>query len=62
MTTDKSELATSLIALAAAVTPLTERILVEDTTGRKYRVIQSYAIGTNTDDPGILVRIQEVRF
>jgi len=54
-----AKLVAAVVKLAADLTPLQDRIIVEDTTGRKFRVIQSYPVGAATKDPGILVRIQE---
>lgn len=39
----------------------TAEIIVEDTMGGQYELVRSRAIGTLTDDPGLILKIRRTR-
>jgi len=52
-----SELSDRVRSTAEGMEYLADRIVIEDGFGLRYGMARVYAIGTNTDDPGIVVRI-----
>lgn len=47
-----------LIDLAVGLNEERERILIEDGAGRRWRVVRVFAVGANTDDPGLVIKIE----
>ena len=39
----------------------TAEIILEDTEGGRYELVRSIAIGTKTDDPGLILKIRRTR-
>lgn len=56
-----SEIGARVAAAADSVEGVQERLIIEDETGTQYRVLSVRAVGTRTDDPGIVVRVATSR-
>lgn len=53
-----SELSDKLQAAADALEAARGRLVIEDNYGSKYQVSRVFVVGRNTDDPGVVVRIE----
>lgn len=40
---------------------LTADVLLEDSEGGRYELVRSYAVGSKTPDPGLILRIRRTR-
>lgn len=52
------KLLTELQEAINALPSLTAGVILEDQYGQKYDLIRSFAIGTRTDDPGLVLKIR----
>ena len=52
-----SELTDRVRSTAEGMEYLADRMVIEDEFGLRYTVTRVYAVGTKTEDPGIVVRI-----
>ena len=53
-----SDLDKKLLDAVKAINDAEDRLVIEDSEGTRYIVTRTFAIGTKTDDPGIVIRIE----
>lgn len=58
-TNENRQLAETIARLQGQIETYRRRIVIEDDWGRRYRLEVSRTIGTNTDDPGIVLKIRQ---
>ncbi len=52
------KLSTEIKQVAEGIDKFTNRIILEDLNGHKFQIVKVRVLGTNTDDPGIVLRLE----
>jgi len=53
-----SDLSDAVQAAADAMDGMRDRMVIEDELGNRYAITKVFAIGQKTDDPGVVVQIE----
>ena len=53
-----SDLGKKLLEAVRQLNDINDRLVIEDSEGTRYIITRTFAVGTKTDDPGVVIRIQ----
>jgi hypothetical protein len=53
------ELGKKLLEAVRQLNDINDRLVIEDSEGFRYIITRTFAVGTQTDDPGVVIRIEK---